>query len=151
MRQSVNKPTGEYSSSYQNSSVTPVFLRTEYKEECSTSYEQECSTSYETTYEQQCSTSYETVCEEAQSSYGGSSGGYGAPSAPKCSQVPKQNCQQVMLVNWIILIHNLMFLLFQGPQANTQAELPASTQTELPTKASPGPRHPMLSGMSIKY
>ena len=74
-----------------------MYFRTEYQEECSTSYEQECSTSYETTYEQQCSTSYETVCEEAQSSYGGSSGGYGAPSAPKCSQVPKQNCQQVKL------------------------------------------------------
>ena len=42
--------------------------------------------------------------------------------------------------------NNLMFLFIQGPQANTQTELPASAQTELPTKASPGPRHPMLTG-----
>ena len=93
----------EYQTTYEQECTTEYetkceqTYKTEYKEECSTSYEQECSTSYETTYEQQCSTSYETVCEEAQSSYGGSSGGYGAPSAPKCSQVPKQNCQQVML------------------------------------------------------
>ena len=34
----------------------------------------------------------------------------------------------------------------QGPQANSQAELPASAQTELPAEASPGAWHPMLSG-----
>ena len=94
MRQSVSKPTSK-AKALKTSSIVGLIFRTEYKEECSTSYEQECSTSYETTYEQQCSTSYETVCEEAQSSYGGSSGGYGAPSAPKCTQQPKQNCQQV--------------------------------------------------------
>ena len=127
----------------------PLIFRTEYQEECSTSYEQECSTSYETTYEQQCSTSYETVCEEAQSSYGGSSGGYGAPSAPKCSQVPKQNCQQVILFKRMALRFSYFF--YQGPQANSQAELSASAQTELPTEASPGSRHQMLSGQSFNY
>ena len=100
----------------------PLIFRTEYQEECSTSYEQECSTSYETTYEQQCSTSYETVCEEAQSSYGGSSGGYGAPSAPKCSQVPKQNCQQVILFKRMVIRFSYFFIKVpkQTPKQNCQ-------------------------------
>ena len=45
----------------------------------------------------------------------------------------------------------ILILFYQGPQANSQAELSASAQTELPTEASPGSRHQMLSGQSFNY
>ena len=47
--------------------------------------------------------------------------------------------------------HKILILFELGPQANSQAELPASAQTELPTEASPGARHQMFSGQSFNY